>query len=34
MKKTMVKTFYIDEARKAEGKPFKALVIGFYFFRQ
>lgn len=25
MKKTMIKTFYIDEARKAEGKPFKTI---------
>ena len=25
MKKTMIKTFFIDEARKAEGKPFKTI---------
>ena len=25
MKKTMIKTFYIDESRKAEGKPFKTI---------
>lgn len=25
MKKTMIRTFYINEARKAEGKPFKTI---------